>query len=203
MPQFSKFVDNIRNKCRILDNAAITAYKAAGEVNPIMEHSYRLAAYIAYTVAERSPTEHLDDTDWQDAVNECMLHVPRIIMTWNNTASFNGYAGNAFKTIILQHVWKTTKGGMTKVGKRNFIVAQFTDTSAKESDNASEFDVAIRKDAVENLTYDTLPAGLRDPQEEAQAVQDIDRAIAKFDSLSPQAWERRNRDKRMHNELGK
>lgn len=158
---FDDFVSMIRAQCPILSNEAIRGYKAAGTYAPITLHAYRLAAYIATVVAQKAPADRIDDDDWQDAVNECMLHCTKLINDWRQEASFNAYAGRVFYNIILRYIWALQKGGVASAQEPDIVVDQL---NPQQEDERRE------------LTYADPPSGLRDPMIEAMAMQDLARA---------------------------
>jgi hypothetical protein len=162
-------------------------------VQPVMLYAYRIAAYAAQDVrtSGRAPTV-CDDTDYIDAVQECIPHVPQMVQAWskNPKHKFASYVNAACKIIVLNYLWEQAKGGTDYATGKGPTVEQWPEPRA---DELSENDFGDDADPSE-LPYDFAPQGYRDPLDELIAAEDEDRALRALmrPDVSPEATRQRN-----------
>jgi hypothetical protein len=111
MNTFKQFAEGTIKASPILTEAEIEAFIASGDTDPLYRYAYRIAGFVCIYCRTRAPIG-VDDTDWQDAVQECMTRFPSILKTYKKSeAPFLRYMTRAFQSIIIKYLWSVVKGG--------------------------------------------------------------------------------------------
>jgi hypothetical protein len=168
---FEDYAKELTDASSILPDDAILGYLAQGKMQPIMLYVYRIAAYAAQEIrtSGKAPSV-VDDSDYIDAVQECIPHVPQLIVAWskNPKHKFSSYVNRACKTIVLNYLWEQAKGG-TDYGRGTGPIVEQMPEPTEEVEDEFYFD--------QEPSYDFPPQGYRDPLEELIAAEDEDRAL--------------------------
>jgi hypothetical protein len=195
---FEDYAKSIVDSSSILPDDAIMGFVAMRKVQPVMLYAYRIAAYAAQDVrtSGRAPTV-CDDTDYIDAVQECIPHVPQMVQAWskNPKHKFASYVNAACKIIVLNYLWEQAKGGTDYATGKGPTVEQWPETDQHSTDTMND-DFYIEDGAGwdADLPYPFAPQGFRDPMEELIAAEDEDRALRALmqPDISPEATRQRN-----------
>jgi DNA-directed RNA polymerase specialized sigma24 family protein len=170
---FDDFAKQLTDASEILSDADVTALILGNKMQPVMLYAYRIAAYCASELRRSGKLpDNVDDTDYIDAVQECIIHVPALVRTWKPTHKFSTYVNRAFKNVISNYLWTQSKGGLGDY-RVEANVDQFPD--ANDFDGEAEDD-EYSGDSAE-FAYDQAPQGYRDPMEELIAAEEEDRAL--------------------------
>jgi hypothetical protein len=194
---FEDYAKSITDVSSILPDDAIAGYLAQDKMQPIMLYAYRIAAYVAQELrtSGKMPS-NIDDTDYIDAVQECIPHVPQLVRSWSKNPShkFSTYVNRAFSNIISHYLWTLSKGGL---GDWHSDAPQIEQLPEPEADDEGNFEA----DAAE-FAYPEPPQGFRDPMEELIAAQEEDRALRALLRPAATAEETHKRNIRARKLLG-
>jgi hypothetical protein len=114
MNTFKQFANQTIKASPILTEEEIEALLQENNIEPLFKYAYRIAGFVSVYVRRKAPAR-VDETDWQDAVQECMVKFPEILKSYSKTeAPFLRYMSRAFQTIIREYLWTTVKGGTGK-----------------------------------------------------------------------------------------
>jgi len=188
---FESFARELTDASSILPDDAIAGYIMQNKMQPIMLYCYRIAAYAAQDIrSTHKAPEATDDTDYIDAVQECILHTPSFVRNWskNPKHKFSTYVNVACKNIIKDYLWTLAKGG---TGTNDSYADQVDQWPEQRDDELSEND--YDEDPSE-VAYPVAPQGYRDPLEELIAAEDEDRAMRALlrPAATPEATRVRN-----------
>lgn len=181
---FEAYAQSLTEASSILPDDAIAGYIMQDKMQPVMLYCYRIAAFVARDLKNggKMPAA-TDDTDYIDAVQECVLHVQGMVRNWSKkpTHRFATYVNRACTNIITNYLWTLAKGGMGSGRSAAPIVEQFP-----EPNPDSEEDGEYSLDSAE-FAYDNPPFGYRDPMIEAMALEEFDQIEDILDSPLPRA----------------
>lgn len=167
---FEKFAKSLTD-APLLEDAQVSEYIAAGKMQPVMLYCYRIAAYAAQELRTSGKMpEATDDTDYIDAVQECIPHVPGLVASWSKkkTHKFSTYVNAALRNVISHYLWELAKGGMGAWHSDAPQIEQFPEEIQEddELDNETYYG--------DSVIYTDPPFGFRDPITEASAMQDFE-----------------------------
>ena len=188
---FESFARELTDASSILPDDAIAGYIMQNKMQPIMLYCYRIAAYAAQDIrSTHKAPEATDDTDYIDAVQECILHTPSFVRNWskNPKHKFSTYVNVACKNIIKDYLWTLAKGG---TGTNDSYADQVDQWPEQRADELPENDY---DDDPSEVAYEYPPQGYRDPLEELIAAEDEDRAMRALmrPAATPEATRVRN-----------
>src|SRR5271166_150906 len=189
---FESFARELTDASSILPDDAIAGYIMQNKMQPIMLYCYRIAAYAAQDIrSTHKAPEATDDTDYIDAVQECILHTPSFVRNWskNPKHKFSTYVNVACKNIIKDYLWTLARGGTGTNNTFAATVEQLPDVLQEDlvGEYENDFDDA-------DIAYEYPPQGYRDPLEELIAAEDEDRAMRALmrPAATPEATRVRN-----------
>jgi hypothetical protein len=193
---FDSFARELIDASSILPDDAIAGYHARGKIQPIMLFVYRIAAYTTQELRNTGKTpETTDDTDYIDAVQECILHAPQLVNSWLKHPShkFSTYVNAACKNIVKDYLWGLAKGGTGSNNSAAGTVDQLPDIDPHVVDELSD-DFEPSGDYAHGFAYDPSPQGYRDPMEELIAAEEEDAALRALmrPAATPAATKSRN-----------
>jgi len=138
----------------------------------------RIAAYVAVSMRESGRCPPTDDTDWIDAIQQCMLAVPELAKGWTeDRGAFTTYASAAFRNVIWRYTWTLAKGGTGTADSGGHIPLEippgmeYGDSLNEDMSDAGGYNAAAFVDGL------YVGQGLRDPAIEAEAEQEAELAI--------------------------
>ena len=181
------FDQNIIDSCPILSNSELSNLIEQGKMEPIYLHCYRLARYVTDNARRKVPSSLIDDDDWRDAVQECMLLVPEIVRDYEPSKKFNSYAGRIFERTALAYMRRLTGGGIAsdrtqrRPDKRVHLMELFTDADSEDS---------------RELSYIDPPMGFRSPEDETLAGEDVHEAMTALHDMKGRLGNKRGMSKR-------
>jgi len=186
---FENYAKELTDASSILPDDAIMGFLAQNKLQPIMLYTYRIAAYAAQDIrtSGKAPSV-VDDSDYIDAVQECITHVPQIVQSWSNNPKhkFSAYINRACKIIALNYLWEQAKGGTDYATGKGPTVEQLPEVAEEVDDDEFYLD--------QEPSYDFPPQGFRDPMEELIAAEDEDRALRALmrPAATPEDTQQRN-----------
>jgi hypothetical protein len=111
MDTFKQFANSTIKASPILTEAEIELLLLASNHDALYRYAYRIAGFVTVYARQNAPAG-IDDTDWQDAVQECMVRFPGILATYRRTdAPFLRYMSRTFQNVIKRYLWDVIKGG--------------------------------------------------------------------------------------------
>lgn len=111
MDTFKQFANSTIKASPILSEAEIEQLLVCNNHEPLYRYAYRIAGFVTVFARQNAPVG-IDDTDWQDAVQECMIRFPGILNTYKRTdAPFLRYMSRTFQNVIKRYLWDVVKGG--------------------------------------------------------------------------------------------
>lgn len=111
MDTFKQFANSTIKASPILSEVEINQLLQDSNTEPLYRYAYRIAGFVTVYARQNAP-RGIDDTDWQDAVQECMIRFPGILATYRRTdAPFLRYMSRTFQNVIKRYLWDVIKGG--------------------------------------------------------------------------------------------
>jgi DNA-directed RNA polymerase specialized sigma24 family protein len=167
MDTFKQFLESTADASGMLSEESVQALIARNTEDAFDElyaFAYRIAGLVSIYARKTAP-DGLDDGDWQDAVQECMVAFPSILERYSATdAPFLKYVSRAFQNVIKDYLWSLAKGG-TGTARSG---AQTTESETNDDEQEED----IFGDDLESYSHVT-----RDPLDELLAEEAMHDAI--------------------------
>jgi len=160
MDTFKQFLEETEKASGVLTEIQVqTLLEAVGEqpYKTLYGYAYRIAGLVAVYVRSKTALDGLDEGDWQDAVQECMVQFPTVLDRYSKSdAPFLKYVARSFQNILKDYVWTLSKGG--------------TGTAASAAEQTSSYeDAAVSNDMDEedsSYSLESTSHSTRDPMQE-------------------------------------
>lgn len=180
MTTFKQFIKINTKHSSILSDAVIAAHlalRSSDESHKVLyAYAYRLAGAVGtYMRAKRDET--MDDTDWQDAVQDCAMQYPQLLASFKRKTptdtddaalreAFDAYLCRAFQRIIWHSIWGNIRGGTGGPRSKAYPIESL------EGPEDTEFNADPDYIEAESTAF-----GTRDPMVEAIAEQEATNAV--------------------------
>jgi hypothetical protein len=110
MNTFKQFANSTIKASPILTEEEIELLLRENNLDPLYRYAYRIAGFVTVYMRRKGP--QLDDGDWQDAAQECMIEFPSILEQYRaSDAPFLRYMSRAFQNTIRRYAWGSANGG--------------------------------------------------------------------------------------------
>lgn len=177
MDNFEDFANMTIAASPILTDVEIDRALYAKDTERLFKYAYRIAAFVTVYCRAKAPSQ-TDDTDWQDAVQECMAQFPALLERYDvSKAPFLKYMSQNFQFIIRRYLWTLANGGTGS-----------SDTDAQPPLSMDALDSTYYdSDAEIEEVYENVPEstafGTRDPLIELLAAESVKEALLLIASM--------------------
>ena len=177
MDTFKQFLKSTKGASAILPEDAIAALIAADDTKALWAYAYRLAGAVAAYMRARYP-ESVDDTDWQDAVQDCAATFPSILAQFKRAGAknFNAYMARAFQNSIIDSLKINSLGGTGSARTIAQSVVSYGDRDGGASNDGENMDDMFDQYGP-NYDAESTAFGTRDPLVELLAEETATLAV--------------------------
>lgn len=175
MKKLKDYVTASVKGCAALTDDQISAAIGTGDKKTLYAYAQRVAALGAVWCQRSAP--EIDDDDWLDAAQECLINFEEILAKWEPVRGpLFQFLTVHFRVVMVKYVRELANGGMggSKSG------AQFTVSldALQYTDIPDETGFSDDFEHHENLTNDSdAPFGMRDPLIESMAYERVRSAL--------------------------